>query len=1250
MGSRLEKNSAAMLKRIAEHQFTDEDGEEYEASEFGGFGDYFRRKKVKLQNLDAELRAQAADKPQIFKGVVAHVIGYTQPSLQVLHRELVQHGAGFLQYLDGKTVATHIIASAMPPKKAVDFSRYRVVRPAWVMDSIAAGRLLPWSNYRVIDDGPRQKTIKFDDGKLSTEASQQSPTGYREQTQNSFYTGQFQKSASRPTPQASSSPFSVPSAQKPPRPVVPPGSSSPSFSVPSAQKPRAPEPVDDSDDIDTDMNGDEEPAKLPEKPERHSSDEHMPAVQDPPAPAGHGPPDKPPGKPMTSEEHNALLLQDPKIRKSSTANPDFLKQYYSESRLHHLSTWKAELKSRLMKMMADSRSRSGGAPTNPTRRKPGARRYILHVDFDSFFCAVSLRDHAPEWRDKPAVVAHSTGSGSEIASCNYPARKFGVKNGMWMKRALELCPDLKVVPYDFPAYEEASRRFYDAILNVGGVVQSVSIDEALIDATDVVLSAVGSQGIGVDEGSVWREQAKADEIASNLRAEIKKTTDCHVSVGIGGNILLAKVALRKAKPAGQHQIRPEEVLDVLADLRVQDLPGVAYSIGGRLEEMGITLVKDLRQTPKERLVAALGPKTGEKLWEYARGIDRAEVGEQPMRKSVSADVNWGIRFVSQDEAEEFVRNLCKELERRLLNEGVKGRHLTMKIMRRSPDAPLDPAKHLGHGKCDTFTKSVSFGVATNDAELLGKEAVAILRSYKFSPGDLRGLGVQMTKLEPIKASSAAPEGGQRKLTFGGGAGVAPKRLKTEPIEESGSGKTAPPPKRTRTEPNIEDDFASTKSHRRSAAPEFEDDPITVDPLTPRKPKVHPALALARANAADEKAVSPLNIAGTQFIIPSNPDPAVLAELPHDIRRRLVHPAKRGLEAVPSPAGGQVRAQTPSVPAVGQQTAASTATDGDEEEDIPSDVDPEVFRALPEDVKAEVRAAYGHRNKNHRPPAVAAAAQQRPTTRSERASPAKRGGGGGGGGGGGIKNLFDRARERQQQHQQQITLTAAGISRSEPQQQQHQQHHQQQQQQQQQQPQRGGGEGGGGGGVTPADFLLPDELDPEFLAELPEDVRRDVIEDHKRRMKLRQKQQQQRAAAAAAAAAQNLKPQLPPQPPPNQPRVHFPAKPRRLPFPTQPNQPPPPLHEMKETLATWHASAHADGPESEDVDVFARYLARVATEERDLEKVRGLVRWLEWLVEEGEDGEGKERWTEAVGRVKEVVDEAVKGRGLGGLVW
>ncbi len=1070
-------------------------------------------------------------------------------------------------------MATHIIASAMPPKKIVDFTKYRVVKPAWVMDSIKAGKLLPWADYRVFEDGPRQKTIKFGQGKMFSQATQQSPVGYREQTQNSFYTSQFQKPPDADS-RGSSSPFQPTPARKPAAPAL--------------------ETIDDFDDFDDfdDMDVDvlEEAPVLPKQQAEvgGSSDSNgQPLELDPRLPAetqgsgvGHeieAPKQPPPGEtPMTSEEHNALLLQDPKIRKSSTANPEFLKQYYSESRLHHLSTWKAQLKSQLMSMTAEKR------PAKAVRPRSGSRRYVMHVDFDSFFCAVSLNHHAPDYRDKPAVVAHSSGSGSEIASCNYPARKFGVKNGMWMKRAQELCPDLKIVPYDFPAYEEASRLFYDAILGVGGVVQSVSIDEALVDISDVILSATGSMVMGAGEGSIQREQEKADEVASDLRAEIKKKTDCHVSVGIGGNVLLAKVALRKAKPAGQHQIRPEEALDILSDLKVEDLPGVAYSIGGKLEEIGVKSVKDLRQTSKERLVSVLGPKTGERLWEYARGVDHTPVGEQPIRKSVSADVNWGIRFVNQEEAEDFVRNLCKELERRLLNEGVKGKSLTMKVMRRAMDAPLDPPKHLGHGKCDTFTKTIAFGVATNDGERVGKESVAILRSYKFSPGDLRGLGVQMTKLEPIKAS-AAPEGSQRKLDFGS---------------------AAPPAKRPGTD-MIDDDTGSRKPSRRQSGQEVEQDPIADDPLTPRKPKVHPALALARANAADKKAQSPLNIAGTQFIIPSNVDPTVLAELPQDIRSKLLKQAKH-------PPAAPSREASPAVQSRSHSPALTDDTT------IPPDVDPEVFAALPSEMQAEVLASYNNQRKRRPPPPPSSPRKDRIITRpKEKPTPTNRGGG--------IKSLFSRARDRERQQdadagRMQTSLLAPLVD------------------------------------ATAAE-AIPD-LDPEFLAELPEDVRREVVEDHHRRSRLLAQQSHAGGGGAglgfsaparrggggvrgddadAGGTARGG----------GQTRLAFPARPPKVVF-TQSGLTS--LADVKDMVAVWHGATQEEGPHRADVEVFARYVARVVGEERDMEKARVLVKWLGWVVEEGVEGGGKDSWREAVGVVEAAVQGAMRERGLGEMVF
>ncbi|KAM7219303.1 DNA repair protein rev1 [Rhypophila decipiens] len=1158
MGDLLEKNSAAVRKRIESHAFSDEAGEEYEGSEFGGFGDYFRRKKIKLQNLDVELRASgaAADKPQIFKGVVAHVTGYTQPPLQVLHKELVQHGAGFLQYLDSKTMATHIIASSMPPKKMIDFTKYRVVKPAWVTDSIQAGRLLPWSDYRVIKDGPRQKTIQFDGAKMFSQSAKESPRGYKEQTENSFYTSQFKKSSSPAMP-SSASRASV-------------YSKGPVESIQDGHDPDSGEDEDSIEDEDINLPP-HTTLKEPSEPRNKPIDTHAP----PPKPNQL----QKPG-PLTSEEHNALLLSDPKIRKSSTANPNFLKQYYSESRLHHLSAWKAQLKSRMQALALSASQKSGPAPP---RRKPGSRRYILHVDFDSFFCAVSLLK-SPEYIHHPVVVAHSAGSASEIASCNYPAREVGVKNGMWMKRALELCPELKVLPYDFPAYEEASRKFYDAILDIGGIVQSVSIDEALVDVSALVLDKTGSEGTGVSEGSVWREQEFVDELAKTLRERIKQSTGCNVSVGIGGSVLLAKVALRKAKPAGQYQIRPEEVLDILGELEVNKLPGVAYSINARLEEIGIKFVKDIRETSKAKLVSMLGPKTGEKLWDYARGIDRTEVGEQPIRKSVSADVNWGIRFISQEEAEEFVRNLAKELEKRLLNEGVRGKHLSMKIMRRAGDAPLDPPKHLGHGKCDSFNKSATFGVATNNGELIGKEAVAILRWYKFSPGDIRGLGLQMTKLEALKPTNPlAPDGSQMKLSFGN---VPVKRPPPESVEENSGSKRFKP-----------------------ASSENDSDPITDDPLTPRKPKVHPAIALSRARAADEKAQTPLNISGTQFIMPTCPDLDVLAELPNDIRTKLLNQAKAKKSREPSPAITSNTTSRSHSPALG--TVDSSI--------IPADIDPEVFNALPDDVKAEVLAQYKQQqpppqqqqNKNHqvRPGRQTILPQSPRKTKilgrppKEKPSPSKQNKG--------FKALFGKA-VAQQQPRIQSNLNTTTTTETE-------------------------------------EFEeVPEGIDPVFLAELPGDVRKEVLDDARRAQKAQKAKVLFPAIKKTTAPAQQQPQQQQQQQQQHHQKLIFPAPPDKMSFTKSGVAS---LPEVRDMITAWFNETKKKGPHGGDVDMLVRYLARVVTEERDLEKVEALVKWLDWCVGDLEDDDGsggKTGWKDAMGTVKRGVDAAMGRRGLGGM--
>ncbi|KAI4917121.1 hypothetical protein J4E90_003628 [Alternaria incomplexa] len=1202
MGSRLEKNSESVRKRIASHQFDGEDGEEYRGSAFGGFTDYFRRKKIKLQNLDADIRNQAGNKPQIFKGVVAHVNGYTQPSLNDLHTFIVQHGGGFMQYLDGKTTVTHIIASSLTPKKVVEFRRYRIVKPAWIVDSIQAGKLLPWSEYRVVDEGEKQNVLAFSKGGMTSTANVKT-RGYRDQTDASWYTSQVRGSqagpASTPTPSSSMRARFSNKKQRLPTPDgdiedLPPsrgpeglpgqatsGESSkaaklvtPLKTSPSVAPARIDDVPDDVHDCLYTNPSPPPPQRAESKDDTEDQAEQLPPVQDA---------QKPKNRELTAEEHNAILLRDPKVRKSTVVDPNFLEQYYRESRLHHLSTWKADLKFQLQALASEKTS----SQRAKQKRAPGARRYILHVDFDSFFAAVSLKKH-PEYKDKPAVVAHGQGSGSEIASCNYPARTFGVKNGMWMKRAQELCPDLKILPYDFPEYEATSRAFYDAILASGGLVQSVSIDEALIDVSNLCIAAGGSDGKQYSEGSSHREQAKAEEIALNLRDEVRSRTGCNVSVGIGSNILLAKVALRKAKPAGQYQIKPEEVLEFIGQLQVQDLPGVAWSIGGKLEDQGVKLVKDIRELTKERLVQILGPKTGEKLYEYARGIDHQEVGEQVARKSISAEVNWGVRFENQEQADEFIASLCGELQKRLLKERVKGKHFTMKIMRRSPDAPLDPPKHLGHGKCDTHNKSLTLGVATNAKEILTKEALGILRGFGFTPGELRGIGMQMTKLEPMKnATDGSLEGSQRRLQF-----------------KVGNAETA----------------------RVARAPKaVEEDPIQDDPETPRKSKAssgeeHVPFGAQTLNASTPSR-RPLNMLGTQFIMPSQVDPKVLAELPEDIRSKLLRQTR---QSSPTPARNEDKRSNPSTPTKALPFAMTALP-------AQSQLDPDILATLPAEVRAEILAQYDASITPFSPSRRPKGADQTILPQSPRKNriigipakkaivPVKRGRGRPP-----RSAMLAAAAQAKSISMTGKTLTQANFISLKN-------------------PARESESRENSAGPSDDAFEAPtvpkppkeDDLDPAFLAALPEDVRKEVLAQHKA----------EKMNAFRVSVSRKAKPSPVVEPPIELPTIKVP-RPVKPTFTTDKLSA---LADLRVAMKQWIGEFTDEGPYSDDVVALIKYLRKVVLEEKDISKAVGMVKWIDYVINyeaEKDENFSKEPWETALAKIKDGVVKAVKERGLG----
>lgn len=138
--------------------------------------------------------------------------------------------------------------------------------------------------------------------------------------------------------------------------------------------------------------------------------------------------------------------------RSTLTDPDFVANFFQSSRLHFIGSWKE----RFEKLLPGFRE----IPCRFDPVKAGSLRLVFHIDMDCFFASVAIREN-PSLANLPVAVSHSTSAGSgEVSTSNYIARDFGVRSGMYLKTALKLCPNLKIVPYQFELYATASEQIY----------------------------------------------------------------------------------------------------------------------------------------------------------------------------------------------------------------------------------------------------------------------------------------------------------------------------------------------------------------------------------------------------------------------------------------------------------------------------------------------------------------------------------------------------------------------------------------------------------------------------------------------------------------------------------------------------------------------------------------------------------------------------------------------------------------------
>ncbi|CCF57510.1 hypothetical protein KAFR_0C05190 [Kazachstania africana CBS 2517] len=434
------------------------------------------------------------------------------------------------------------------------------------------------------------------------------------------------------------------------------------------------------------------------------------------------------------------FLNKDNIQTTNCKDPNFLKEYFAHSRLHHLSNWKAQLRASFLTSFSSNKKKA--IDINNIN--------ILHVDFDCFFVTVSYL-----YRDKskficdidrdPIVVCYGT-QNSEIASCNYVARSFGIKNGMWVTDAKVLLANsglsLVALPYKFDEIESTSNKFYEILNNFSKflLVLPISIDEAICIVEDTH-----------DENFY--------ELCETVREIVfRETGGCTVSVGCANSLVMARLALKKAKPNGYFIVDKELISDdnFWSCFRIDDLPGVGYSTVYKIKENfdSIENLRDLKyNVTLNQLKSKVGIKLSEKIFLALDGKDDDESKKMLLepeevfqRKSLSIEINWGIRFDNIAEIDQFLDRCSVYLIEKLIELDKVTSQITLKIMKRAKDAPIEPTKYLGMGKCDGFASTAKLGIPTSETGVIATELKNIYRSLGCPPKELRGVSVQFNKL------------------------------------------------------------------------------------------------------------------------------------------------------------------------------------------------------------------------------------------------------------------------------------------------------------------------------------------------------------------------------------------------------------------------------------------------------------------------------------------------------------------------
>ena len=339
-------------------------------------------------------------------------------------------------------------------------------------------------------------------------------------------------------------------------------------------------------------------------------------------------------------------------------------------------------------------------------------RTILHSDANCFYASVEHLHH-PELEGKPIAVGGDPESRHGIIlTADYIAKKHGVKTGMALWQAKQVCPELTFIAPRMDLYLRFSRMAHEIYGDYTDLQEPYGIDESWLD----VSASASVKGDG-------------EKIAKEISNRMKKELGITVSIGISYNKIFAKLGSDYKKPDAITTMYENEFQTKAWDLPVSDLLYVGRSTHQKLARFGIKSIGDLARTDEKMLNLQLG-KMGSILWAFANGYDDSPVKIENTHapiKSVGNSTTTPRDLLTDEDVKIVLYMLSESVASRLRKNGFRCRVVEISIR---------------DNELYTFTRQHKIMNATNITGEIAEEAYRIFKENYTWHKPIRSIGVR----------------------------------------------------------------------------------------------------------------------------------------------------------------------------------------------------------------------------------------------------------------------------------------------------------------------------------------------------------------------------------------------------------------------------------------------------------------------------------------------------------------------------